>query len=432
MSQKTKVQISTKKIILEAVVICSLLLIGLSFFAGDEYHKISTSIKMADQLINKEKYKEAIVELTSTLDRWSVEKFGLRKKKIVSDIEFYNRLLADSQSYNLGNQRLKEEDWEEAKKFFLDVSSDSPFYSDAQIKIEEAKGQIVDEQIVKAVKEATEGMESARIAEREQGRQEMDALEQRIQELSSDQTHSTSLSYDTSLYFITSIAKIICGVDYNSYYGEYDSYYSGSGSIWFYENEYWVITNEHVLKDVEECLVIITKDSGLAAQDYDEAFQTNQVIMYGVDFDRWFTIPTTGFDVALAILKEVPGNNQPLSLLYDVAMLPNPTDCSDYFPIGTKVAVFGYPSIGSDSVITLTDGIISSFESVGDASYYLTSAKIEQGFSGGLAFTDIREGVSCVVGIPTFVISGQLESLGRILALTEEDIAFWLFSSSGQ
>ena len=75
---------------------------------------------------------------------------------------------------------------------------------------------------------------------------------------------------------------------------------------------------------------------------------------------------------------------------------------------GDRVAVLGYPRIGSAGDVTATEGIISGFE----GEYYITSAKIEQGNSGGAAILVKRD---CYLGIPSFVKSGGLESLGRIL-----------------
>src|SRR3989344_6461531 len=75
---------------------------------------------------------------------------------------------------------------------------------------------------------------------------------------------------------------------------------------------------------------------------------------------------------------------------------------------GDAVLVLGYPSIGSDRDLTVTEGIVSGRE--GD--YFVTSAKVERGNSGGAAVL-IRE--NCYLGIPTFVETGGLESLARIL-----------------
>ena len=68
----------------------------------------------------------------------------------------------------------------------------------------------------------------------------------------------------------------------------------------------------------------------------------------------------------------------------------------------------GYPSIGSQTDITATEGIISGY----DGNYYVTSAKVERGNSGGAAVA-LKD--NCYLGIPTFVQVGDIESLARIL-----------------
>jgi len=83
--------------------------------------------------------------------------------------------------------------------------------------------------------------------------------------------------------------------------------------------------------------------------------------------------------------------------------------CQSRAEIGEPLVVLGYPSYGSDYLeITATEGIISGY----DGKYYTTSAKIEQGNSGGVA---ILQKDNCYLGIPTAVKLGAFESLGRIL-----------------
>jgi hypothetical protein len=79
--------------------------------------------------------------------------------------------------------------------------------------------------------------------------------------------------------------------------------------------------------------------------------------------------------------------------------------------VGEKVVILGYPSIGSKNDITATEGIISGQ----DGDYYITSAKIEQGNSGGAAIL-VRGPDTCYLGIPTFASVGKIEALARILS----------------
>jgi len=83
-------------------------------------------------------------------------------------------------------------------------------------------------------------------------------------------------------------------------------------------------------------------------------------------------------------------------------------NCKSRAELGEKILILGYPGIGDQNDITVTDGIISGY----DGNYYITSAKIERGNSGGIAIS-LKN--NCYLGIPTFAVSGSIESLARIL-----------------
>ncbi len=76
--------------------------------------------------------------------------------------------------------------------------------------------------------------------------------------------------------------------------------------------------------------------------------------------------------------------------------------------VGDSLLVLGYPKIGAKTGLTVTEGIVSGIEEV----YYITSAKIDKGNSGGAAFLVDDD---CYLGIPTAAIVGTIESLGQIL-----------------
>lgn len=83
--------------------------------------------------------------------------------------------------------------------------------------------------------------------------------------------------------------------------------------------------------------------------------------------------------------------------------------CSETPSLGTNIVILGYPGIGSQTDITATEGIISGY----DNNYFITSAKVEHGNSGGAAILLQK---NCYLGIPTFTKTGGLESLARILS----------------
>lgn len=87
---------------------------------------------------------------------------------------------------------------------------------------------------------------------------------------------------------------------------------------------------------------------------------------------------------------------------------------------GEEIVILGYPTIGEDlgllglegsSKLITTEGIISSDIRSFD-NYFVSSAKIEQGNSGGGAF--LKSG-NCLSGMPTYVLVGEIESLGRLI-----------------
>lgn len=94
------------------------------------------------------------------------------------------------------------------------------------------------------------------------------------------------------------------------------------------------------------------------------------------------------------------------------------TVCTGKAKTGEQVLVLGYPGIGSSNDITVTEGIISGYEN----GYYITSAKVEHGNSGGAA---ILAKSSCYLGIPSYAFSGKVESLARILDLSSS-APIWL------
>jgi len=103
--------------------------------------------------------------------------------------------------------------------------------------------------------------------------------------------------------------------------------------------------------------------------------------------------------------------NRPTQHMISLAQKrPSPLNCLPP-SIGDKVVILGYPTVGSRQDITATEGIISGF----DGNYFITSAKVEEGNSGGIAVS-VKE--DCYLGIPTYAEIGNVESLARILDFT--------------
>jgi hypothetical protein len=76
--------------------------------------------------------------------------------------------------------------------------------------------------------------------------------------------------------------------------------------------------------------------------------------------------------------------------------------------LGDDLLILGYPTIGTVEGLTVTKGIISGIEK----DYFVTDAKIDHGNSGGTAIL-LKD--NCYLGIPSSSVTGEIESMGRIL-----------------
>ncbi|MDP2655708.1 MAG: serine protease [bacterium] len=177
---------------------------------------------------------------------------------------------------------------------------------------------------------------------------------------------------------------------------------SGSGIIWpnILIGTGNVFTNRHVILNEQGYLA----DTCQIAVPNDRVYTINKTDIFKRDNAedyRMMTVSNDNKDLGeLSFLNP----SQFYSSLDD-----GPSEiCKEAPLIGEKVVILGYPSIGSQSGVTATEGIISGF----DGDYFITSAKIDAGNSGGAA---ILVDKSCFLGIPTYARLGQVESLGRIL-----------------
>ena len=176
---------------------------------------------------------------------------------------------------------------------------------------------------------------------------------------------------------------------------------TGSGIIVrFLEDEkdvYGILTNKHVLTDV----------FGSPARSCTVRFPELVGEIVGTSARNEIQVSTEGYDFG-RILVPAPSPD-----LRNVA-IGSGSYCSARPNIGDELIIIGYPIIGSNEDITATEGIISGFES----DYFVTSAKVERGNSGGTAVL-LKQ--NCFLGVPTFVQSGALESLARILNINVLD-----------
>ena len=161
----------------------------------------------------------------------------------------------------------------------------------------------------------------------------------------------------------------------------------GSGLfIGLTSGKYEVVTNRHVVfqdSTAAACTVQLPGDSEVSASGilYSQSANADSATMY-ID--------------------------NPSSIMNSLSTSVADRMCATKASVGDPLVVLGYPAIGSPQGITATEGIVSGY----DGNYYITSAKIEQGNSGGVAIS-LKD--NCDLGIPTLVEVGKVESLGRIL-----------------
>ncbi len=77
--------------------------------------------------------------------------------------------------------------------------------------------------------------------------------------------------------------------------------------------------------------------------------------------------------------------------------------------LGDSIKIYGYPLTSGGLYLTVTEGVVSSLPEYG---IILTSAKVDEGNSGGLAVDE----KGCVVGIPSSISEGTYQNLGVIIS----------------
>jgi len=279
-------------------------------------------------------------------------------------------------------------------------------YSETRKDLEQAQ-----EQIAELVSESEETIASQQelIEQKEEELEEVKANEETLEE-ALDGLKNTSTGAGSNLassftinQFAPSVVRLVCVKDSDN-----KSLQQGSGMLFKSDSHalapYYVQTNLHVVEpeddSVSQCVIAVYPDSNVS----------NDYIVYK---SVGYSLYKSGTD--LAYIKPIETENSSragkLGDLDLYAKDDSTTAICNSATIGDHLSVLGYPSIGGDS-LTATDGIISGFEFRNGVRYIKTSAKIDQGNSGGVAISD----TGCVYGIPTFVKT-QIESLGRILDL---------------
>ncbi len=215
-----------------------------------------------------------------------------------------------------------------------------------------------------------------------------------------------------------STAYVVCDWYYSD--GTLIQELSGSGLLATLNSAPTIITNKHVVYNstygyTNRCEIKFPNDDGGYVYSSNDGSYPN----YGS-----LTVDSNGNDVAyisgmhwVHLIGSDPSiyTYTPPSISLSERSKNNPFACSSSESTGDSVLVLGYPAdgpqidqFGSQTNPTVTEGIISGTDGI----YYTTSAKIDHGNSGGLAIDETND---CYAGIPTWVVSDSLGSLGRIL-----------------
>lgn len=187
---------------------------------------------------------------------------------------------------------------------------------------------------------------------------------------------------------IKSTVKLLCPVDAKRAS-------QGSGTI--IDSSGTILTNKHVVVGTLGCLV------GFINNFNNEPY-------FGERHIADILKMSSNQDIAVLKIRNPQNKNLPSV---------NITKGSKNFRLGTKISTFGFPA-KFGTKITYTSGDFSGT----DGSYLKTTAILEYGNSGGGAY--IKDGT--FIGVPSAVVSGELNALGYILSINT--INAWLGNAS--
>ena len=238
------------------------------------------------------------------------------------------------------------------------------------------------EQTKKEIGEMTEAQKAAQIAT-EKAQREANAAQMIAEEAQKkSQEKYTDLS-SIIAQWRPRIAYIECELRYTN--GKLYAETAGSGILY----KVVIFTNEHVVDNAHTCYAV---------------FPDSNITFTFLQSEEAIRISHYGYDWGMLIMKHPEKIDAYIkNLVYSEFQ-----HCTNKASVGDEVVILGYPTIGSSFDITATRGIISGY----DGDYYITDAKIEHGNSGGAAIL-LKD--NCYLGIPTYAIAGEIESLARIL-----------------
>jgi len=216
-----------------------------------------------------------------------------------------------------------------------------------------------------------------------------------------DEDYLTPLSQEQ----ISAVVMLVCiGDD-----GESISY--GSGVI-VNSDEGNIITNRHVVTNNDWSII---ETSPTCHVGVTEDISQPPVFKYYADLVAYSPEPETyeeeDFDIAVLDIYDVcPREECEDAPLYLPSSFPYlEMGYSDELVLGSYVSVLGYPETGGGT-FNFTEGILSG--RLGDF-ILKTDAKIDSGNSGGAALN----GYNQLIGIPSWALLGEAESIGYIIGI---------------
>ncbi|MER3570466.1 MAG: hypothetical protein C4348_02620, partial [Patescibacteria group bacterium] len=243
-------------------------------------------------------------------------------------------------------------------------------------------------------------------------------LEQKIvqlqQQLQQTQQFQSPTGYKSS-EIVEYLGKYIVKVGCSDKYGRI---MEGSGIIYGLdsENRTIILTNYHIIENADltleypPCIVVYSSNP---TKGFTDLYLANPIYYPGVvslSDMRLIDFSFLRIEAKLRFSEHEGIEIIPRASLKITDRVP--IICSkDKIKIGEEIVVLGYPTIGGE-YLTATEGIISGFD--GDY-YFVTSAKIEKGNSGGGAFL---KSTGCLAGMPTFVRLGEIESFARLINMS--------------
>lgn len=234
-------------------------------------------------------------------------------------------------------------------------------------------------------------------------------LEEKIKELEKQQ----QVPFPPDDYFfppltqeqISAVVQLWCPDDNYGYNGFISI---GSGSI--VSPDGIIISNRHVVSNMDwtvitslpTCYVAITDD----ISEPPMVKYTANLVAYSP-----FTHDSFDFDVVILYITDVCHECADAPAYLPLSFPYLDLGYSDFLAPGDYIAIAGYPEIGAGTW-NFTDGIVSG--RVGEF-VIKTDAKIDSGNSGGAALNAKNQ----LIGVPTWTITGQAESMGYIIGIDQ-------------